>query len=68
MVRQERRQAKDKIICLQPVIDWMEENQSTIKGLERLLGSVRKAEKSIEGRIYHPKTNIVKDAIGEETQ
>lgn len=67
-VRQERRQAKDKIICLQPVIDWMEENQSTIKGLERLLGSVRKAEKSIEGRIYHPKTNIVKDAIGEETQ
>ena len=55
-VRQARRLAKDSISQALPVVEWAEENRQTIKGLERLLGAVRKEEKHAEGRIYTPKT------------
>ena len=54
-IRQERRDAKDKISCLTPVVTWADENKSVIKGLEQLLGTVRKAERSTEQRIYTPR-------------
>lgn len=57
-VRQERREAKDNALMTAPVVDWVEENERVIKSLERLLGAVRKAEKSTEGRYYNPKTDI----------
>lgn len=56
-VRQQRRAAKDKIIQTVLVVEWIAENPQTIKALERLLGDVRKAEKSLEHRVYVPRTD-----------
>ena len=60
-VRQERRKAKDNALMTAPIVDWVEENERVIKSLERLLGAVRKAEKSTEGRYYNPKTDILEN-------
>lgn len=54
-VRMDRRVAKDLQITTAPVVDWIHENPAVIKRLERLLGDVRKAEKSTQNRIYIPK-------------
>lgn len=64
-VRQERRAAKDAREQLQLVMDWLEENDKVIHGLEKLLGNVRKAEKATEGRFYTPKTDVL-DGISRE--
>lgn len=58
MVREERRKAKDYIQETGPIITWLENNRQTIKNLEQLLGTVRKAEKSTANRIYIPKSSI----------
>lgn len=55
-VRQTRRRAKDAMSVLEPVLSWAEGNRTVVKSLERLLGDVRKAEKSTENRIYTPRT------------
>lgn len=65
-VRQERRKAKDNVLITAPIIEWVEENERVIKSLERLLGAVRKAEKSTEGRYYNPKTDIIENFAGKE--
>lgn len=54
-VRQQRRTAKDTMSETLPVLDWMDANRQVIKGLEQLLGQVRKAEKNTENRIYTPR-------------
>lgn len=54
--RRKRRGAKDTIGESAPVLAWIEENRITVKSLERLLGEVRKAERSMENRIYFPRT------------
>ena len=61
-VRQRRRAAKDNMEQLSPIVQWVDENQAVIKGLERLLGEVRKAEKRVSGRIYTPRTDWKEDA------
>ena len=66
-VRRERRQAKDRQQELRPVTDWIYQNSRVIKSLEELLGAVRRAEKSLENRTYHPKTNILKQVLGGES-
>lgn len=55
-VRRKRRAAKDTMSFCAPVLSWAEANRNVVKGLERLLGDVRKAERSAEGRIYTPRT------------
>lgn len=55
-VRRKRRTAKDTMAFCAPVLGWAEANRNVVKGLERLLGDVRKAERSAEGRIYTPRT------------
>lgn len=67
-VRQERRRAKDVQQELQPIAEWIENNFKVIKALERLLGDVRKSEKSTEGRYYNQKTDIVAKALGGDTE
>lgn len=64
-VRQERRQAKDRQQQLQPITDWIFQNSKVVNSLEQLLGAVRKAEKSQEGRTYHNKTDILKQVFKE---
>ena len=48
-VRRQRRTAKDIAEQTRPVVDWVEQNRTVIKGLERLLGDVRKQERRSEG-------------------
>lgn len=54
-VRRQRRAAKDTMSETLPVLDWIDNNRQVIKGLEQLLGKVRKAEKDTENRIYTPR-------------
>lgn len=54
-VRQQRRKAKDTMSETIAVLDWMDSNRQVIKGLEQLLGRVRKVEKNTENRIYTPR-------------
>lgn len=58
-VRIKRRQAKDIAEQLEPLVGWEAQNNKTIKELERVLGEMRKAEKSKQNRHYNPKTDIV---------
>lgn len=58
-VRKTRRDAKNTIAQTVPVVEWAEHNRGIIKGLEQLLGKVRREEKNAEGRIYTPKTTII---------
>ena len=45
-VRQNRRQHKDNAAQLAPVVEWARGNIEVVRGLQRLLGDVRKAERS----------------------
>lgn len=53
--RKERRKAKDKMAAASPILEWIEANAQTMRNLEKLLGEVRKAERSQENRIYTPR-------------
>ena len=64
-IRKERREAKDKEVKLQPIIDWSAENIRVIQELEQLLGAVRKAERNSVGRRYIPKTDVLKKTLKE---
>lgn len=66
--RQRRRRAKDRLAVLQPLKNWLAENEKTIKTLERLLGEMRKLEKSLVGRSYHPKTDIVAKTLRKQRE
>lgn len=57
-VRRKRRKAKDVMAELAPVLEFVEENRTFVKRLERLLGDVRKAERRVEGRIYTPRSRL----------
>ena len=60
-VRRKRRMAKDTAEQTKPVVDWAEQNRTVIKGLERLLGEVRKQERRSEGRTYAPRTRVLEE-------
>ena len=62
-IRRERREAKDICICLKPLIEWLPANGTTLRSLERLLGEVRKAEKSTENRGYRNRTSIIEETL-----
>ena len=65
-VRRRRRAAKDTVEIYEPIIVWAnrQDNRELLKRLERLLGEVRKIEKSKENRMYIPKTKILEDEDG----
>lgn len=56
-VRENRRKAKDTMKVMLPIVNWAETNANMIKSIERLLGEVRKAEKSLENRVYVKRSN-----------
>lgn len=62
-IRNERREAKNTKQQLEPLIRWTEENQAVVRGLERLLGEVRKAETNIKNAHYYPRTDIVNEIL-----
>lgn len=59
-------QAKDQKDITQPICAWCHENKKTIQELEKLLGTVRKAEKRTENRYYNNRTNIMEGILKEE--
>ena len=65
-IRQKRRRAKDQKDITQPICAWYHENKKTIQELEKLLGTVRKAEKRTENRYYNNRTNIMEGILKEE--
>lgn len=65
-IRQNRREAKDWETITSPVVDWISENEPVRKSLERLLGEVRKAEKSTQNLHYMNKTDIMARILTEE--
>ncbi len=60
-IRQERRKAKNTLQHLQPVIEFLNTNQSRdlIYKLQAILGDVRKAEKHTSTATYNMKTDIL---------
>lgn len=65
-IRQNRREAKDWETITKPVVTWTIQNEPVRKSLERLLGEVRKAEKSTQNRHYMNKTDIMARILTEE--
>lgn len=56
IVRQKRRKAKETMAQCLPVLEWLDQNRTVVKGLEALLGQVRKAERIAEGpKVYTPR-------------
>lgn len=65
-VRIKRREAKDIAEQLEPLVDWEAQNSKSIKELEKVLGEMRKAEKSKQNRHYNPKTDIVSTTLNKD--
>lgn len=63
-VRQTRRQNKDIVAQLTPVVEWTRENDAAVRSLQRLLGDLRKVERSTQNRFYTPRTDILKGEQG----
>ena len=59
LVRQQRREYKDLIRDLDPLMKWYKENQRVIRDLEAVLGIMRKTEKNFESRTYIKKSDII---------
>ena len=60
-IRQTRGQHKDTAAQLTPVAEWAKENDAAVRSLQRLLGDVRKTERSTQNRFYTPRTNVLKE-------
>lgn len=60
-VRQARRQHKDNAAQLTPVVEWTRGNDAAVRSLQRLLGDLRKVERSTQNRFYTPRTNVLKE-------
>lgn len=71
IVRNSRREYKDRIRILQPIVDWASANKKTLEELRRVLGNVRKEEKRISSQTYIKRTNILdnlSDYISDEEE
>lgn len=67
-VRKKRRKAKDTKAITEPVVLWVSQNKKTINELEKLLGSVRKAEKKTVGRSYINRTDVMNGLLDKEAK
>ena len=60
-VRQTRRQEKDIVAQLAPVVEWLKENDVAVRRLQRVLGELRKVERNTQNRFYTPRTNVLEE-------
>ena len=60
-MRQARRQEKDIVAQLAPVVEWAKENDVAIRRLQRVLGELRKVDRNIQNRFYTPRTNVLEN-------
>lgn len=66
IARRDRRNAKDAVTVMRPVVEWAAGHKSAVNSLEKLLGEVRKAERDTENRHYTDRTDIMKEILGSE--
>ncbi len=61
--RTERRQHKDNTIILEPLVSFLqtEKGKLLISQLQQTLGAIRKAERAIQDRQYHPRVLSVEE-------
>lgn len=62
--RMDRRESKNTAEILEPATEWGNVHGGTIKGLEQLLGTMRKTEKAIENRRYADRTTVMEEILG----
>lgn len=67
-IRRARREAKNTETVLRPIVEWADKHGPDIKSLERLLGDVKKAEKSAENRHYIDRTDIIAETLGKKKE
>lgn len=63
MIRQRRRAAKDIIDTLTPLISWIDSQTNSVNQLKQCLGSMRKAESKMEGRVYYKRAAVAGEKI-----
>lgn len=51
-LRQKRRTAKDRIELVTPIVNWASQSKSSIEGLQRVLGEMRKIDEKQANRMY----------------
>ena len=54
-IRRKRREAKDKVTVMLPLVEWAQKSKGVFKCLEKVLGEMRKAERRTQNRTYTPK-------------
>ncbi len=67
-IRRKRRKAKEYILQTASIIDWIDKNRNVIKGIETLLGDIRKAERHSQNKIFTPKTEIFDEIFKRESE
>lgn len=65
-VRQKRREAKNLIEMLSPLVDWYEHQQSSVNALKRVLGEMRKAADRQANRLYYKRADDSHEIIGRQ--
>ena len=63
-IRKKRRDAKELIELLTPLIEWQTANATAVKSLERTLGEMRKIFVKQENRQYYYRADNHGDVIG----
>lgn len=67
-IRKARRESKDEMELLEPVIAWIEDNSRFIDSLNALLGDVRRVERKHANRAYLNRTDVIDDIISTEAK
>lgn len=62
--RKTRREGKDAVTVLEPLVEFYNTNEAVFNQMKQLLGTIRKKEKSLQGRKYYPR--VVRQNNGNE--
>lgn len=63
-LRQARRTAKDRIELMTPIVNWSVQYKSSIDGLQRVLGELRKIDEKQANRMYFYRADEKGKTIG----
>lgn len=67
--RRARRNHKDSVQVLTPVVEWINQNKKSVNSLKQLLGIVRKEESKLQNRVYIRKVDqsVTKESTNSES-
>ncbi len=63
-ILKKRREAKDTMQVLEPLMSWIRRNQTQVCGLQKALRLMRHEEGSLSRRHYMPRTDIIDRTLG----